>query len=885
MNSNSNSPFTNPQNPFGNSSTFGAQNNNKPLNSLSSTIFGSKSTSAFGNNSNQNAGAKFGSTGSAQNPFLSNNSQSTGGFLANNSNKGFGNSNPFTSASLNSGSAVNPFGGQVTSSNSKFGFGSNNKPFGENLQQNNNNSNNNSSKFGFGQQQNDKPAWLANRQNLKNEDQISFQKPQNLLGSKPAEQTKNPFLASTSEKSSTFGLNPDAKPFQPNQRTFSNNRSEKSNSSAFVSNSQKQPQNPFLSPRTYKSDNNSTIDSELPSRSIKNSPLTRTITNSKSNLDVSPLENNKPKVLSSGLKVGAKNVIQDLDTEENEDEEDAEDEEGEWTGDEEEDDGGDDHYQNQEDYDDDNEYYEEEDGEYFDENGRDPDENSEEDRANYQANLKKPDVRALLSRKKSTHDQTQTPQISSPILSRKIIGSVLIANDAKNRQYKHYYEGDVIPEEHLKQIEIQKIKDLANKPIQKNLQTTSSQKQFDHRPFVKEIDDDIRAKPAKQMPSYLNNNRKNTSDSNISVRTKPKTDFLKNLIRTEAPQSSLQKSSEPFKKNHNTTDSDQYEEIYQETNKYQNLTMDQKCYLLEERDNNMRNSIKKQMEKLGENSTQNLQKVKPTCPDMCPEYERYFRAERSNQISHYESGPDGLIDHSKCVKDYERGAADANITLPHQLRPLSVLEHTINFLCITTMNSELPTADFYAENSLNRNTNLADWYEFNWSRLRAIRRDLTELRALEDPRALKIIQICCRFHLYCDYCLCNEGDNVWNKKLNDEHIDKCLISLKQAGSEGFTEEFVVYDILLNFDDPLQVAYSLTKVDEGVLRSSPKIEFARKLYQAYLCGNYAFWVVGNFLWNWFILLFRFYEKFRSHPGNRIQDPKLDNLKSSLLKIFN
>merc|ERR1712157_197616 len=58
-----------------------------------------------------------------------------------------------------------------------------------------------------------------------------------------------------------------------------------------------------------------------------------------------------------------------------------------------------------------------------------------------------------------------------------------------------------------------------------------------------------------------------------------------------------------------------------------------------------------------------------------------------------------------------------------------------------------------------------------------------------------------------------------------------------GGSEGFTEEFVVYDILLNFDDPLQVAYSLTKVDETVLRFSPKIKFARKLYRSYLCGNY------------------------------------------------
>jgi hypothetical protein len=65
-----------------------------------------------------------------------------------------------------------------------------------------------------------------------------------------------------------------------------------------------------------------------------------------------------------------------------------------------------------------------------------------------------------------------------------------------------------------------------------------------------------------------------------------------------------------------------------------------------------------------------------TCPDMCPEHERYFRVE-TNQVSSLEmdftSNSNGIPDENKMIKEYRRSGADQEEPLPHELRPTHVL--------------------------------------------------------------------------------------------------------------------------------------------------------------------------------------------------------------------
>lgn len=64
---------------------------------------------------------------------------------------------------------------------------------------------------------------------------------------------------------------------------------------------------------------------------------------------------------------------------------------------------------------------------------------------------------------------------------------------------------------------------------------------------------------------------------------------------------------------------------------------------------------------------QTAQAVTGSCPDMCPEYERYCREDRS-QVSPLEM-TGGQPDEHKMVKEYRRSGADQLEPLPNELRP------------------------------------------------------------------------------------------------------------------------------------------------------------------------------------------------------------------------
>lgn len=69
------------------------------------------------------------------------------------------------------------------------------------------------------------------------------------------------------------------------------------------------------------------------------------------------------------------------------------------------------------------------------------------------------------------------------------------------------------------------------------------------------------------------------------------------------------------------------------------------------------------------------------------------------------------MDHKLAVKQYSRSSADQEEPLPHELRPISVLTMTMNYL----LHNIVDYCELVDEN-------LEDWYMFMWDRTRALRK-------------------------------------------------------------------------------------------------------------------------------------------------------------------
>ncbi|XP_070534280.1 germinal-center associated nuclear protein-like [Ptychodera flava] len=225
-------------------------------------------------------------------------------------------------------------------------------------------------------------------------------------------------------------------------------------------------------------------------------------------------------------------------------------------------------------------------------------------------------------------------------------------------------------------------------------------------------------------------------------------------------------------------------------------TAGEKYEVLEERDKLLRQHRKK---------TSNIKDRKATmgsCPDMCPEKERYMRQYRRH-LSNFEIIPgtdskaagfsDPQVDHHNAVKEYSRSSADQELPLPHELRSAAVLTLTMNYLLHRIMDRG--------------EGRWADWYDFVWNRTRGIRKDVTQ-QNLTDVTAVDLIEKCARFHIYCSHRLCEEEMGVFDPKINNENLTKCLQSLEHFYYDLNTEhihcpneaEFRAYDILLNLNE-------------------------------------------------------------------------------------
>ncbi|XP_067459089.1 germinal-center associated nuclear protein [Thunnus thynnus] len=251
-------------------------------------------------------------------------------------------------------------------------------------------------------------------------------------------------------------------------------------------------------------------------------------------------------------------------------------------------------------------------------------------------------------------------------------------------------------------------------------------------------------------------------------------------------------------------------------------TAEEKYRLLEQRDKILRQGRPKRTDL-------DLSKVfVGTCPDMCPEKERYMRETR-NQLSIFEVVPDTeMVDHTAAIKEYSRSSADQEEPLPHELRPLPILSMTMDYLVTQIMDQG--------------HDNYRDWYDFVWNRTRGIRKDITQQR-LCCPHTVSLIEKCTRFHVHCAHHLCEEHISSFDAKINNENMTKCLQSLKEMYEDLATRqvycareaEFRQYSVLVKLNDG-DILREVQQFRDEV-RNSPEVKFAVHAFAAVNSNNF------------------------------------------------
>ncbi|XP_030614652.1 germinal-center associated nuclear protein [Archocentrus centrarchus] len=251
-------------------------------------------------------------------------------------------------------------------------------------------------------------------------------------------------------------------------------------------------------------------------------------------------------------------------------------------------------------------------------------------------------------------------------------------------------------------------------------------------------------------------------------------------------------------------------------------TTEDKYRLLEQRDKILRQGRPKRTDL-------HLSKVfVGTCPDMCPEKERYMRETR-NQLSVFEVIPNTeMVDHTAAIKEYSRSSADQEEPLPHELRPLPVLSMTMDYLVTQIMDQG---HDKYR-----------DWYDFVWNRTRGIRKDIIQ-QHLCCPQTVSLIEKCTRFHVHCAHHLCEEQLSSFDPKINNENMTKCLQSLKEMYQDLATRqifclreaEFRQYSVLLKLNDG-DILREVQQFRDEV-RNSPEVKFAVQAFAAVNSNNF------------------------------------------------
>ncbi|CAB3410104.1 unnamed protein product [Caenorhabditis bovis] len=219
------------------------------------------------------------------------------------------------------------------------------------------------------------------------------------------------------------------------------------------------------------------------------------------------------------------------------------------------------------------------------------------------------------------------------------------------------------------------------------------------------------------------------------------------------------------------------------------------------------------------------------CEELCSEKERYVRITQ-NRVAEFECDEEtGEPIHEMMIKEYARSAADQEKSLPHELRSEKMMNQTMSHLLHNFLN-ELPKTE----------VEKASWYNFLWSRTRAIRKEVTQL-SMSDPLAVKLVERCTRLHILCGYILCTLETEHFDQKMNNENLGKCLQTLRHL-YEDFERrgipceneaEFRAYDVMMYMNDPNVLSQVLSYKRE--IRQSSDVCLALQLSTSFQNNNY------------------------------------------------
>ena len=221
---------------------------------------------------------------------------------------------------------------------------------------------------------------------------------------------------------------------------------------------------------------------------------------------------------------------------------------------------------------------------------------------------------------------------------------------------------------------------------------------------------------------------------------------------------------------------------------------------------------------------------------MCPELEVHIR-QSTNRVDYYETDPStGEAEESKFVKEYTRSSADKENPLPHEVRSITGLNLSMNYLMDSVMN------DFDLKRS-SPSFNVGVWFNFLWNRTRSIRNDIT-IQNLHTVESVELIEKIARFHIVCGYELRSAQYHDFDPKVNDEHYSKSIQTLKHMYYDlrkkdiacSNEAEFRAYEVLKNLADCGTTMLEAKNFPLYVW-SNPKFKVALKLYRAFASGNY------------------------------------------------
>ncbi|MES1902889.1 MAG: Germinal-center associated nuclear protein, partial [Paramarteilia canceri] len=152
------------------------------------------------------------------------------------------------------------------------------------------------------------------------------------------------------------------------------------------------------------------------------------------------------------------------------------------------------------------------------------------------------------------------------------------------------------------------------------------------------------------------------------------------------------------------------------------------------------------------------------CEKMCPDNE-FVTRKRLGTFSIYETDEEtNDFDPHLAVKDYHRSSAGEQLPTELDLRTESALKNSILFILDKVVDSNRGSLD--------------EWYDFIWSRSRAIRKEIAQQQLFGTELAFNILEVVTRFHIIAQVRLeyIDEAEH-YDQKLNSENLSACFTDL------------------------------------------------------------------------------------------------------------